>query len=307
MPAFERIERRKKLQGFSAHRGAGVRPAHHCHGEDHPDSVKRFSLFVCATLKRKGRVSLEELILHNETRSDIVATFIALLQLIRKQEVTIAVDDPENPYLEINYERDKRTAVTGVRRAVSSLGRPWRPYSLPPAIPSPLKSWLKPSKKPKRKCAVLPRSMPKAVQSKLPGHPVSDSRSFRGQLCSEEEYKEYIRTAMGIKSSGKLSASCLEALAIIAYNQPVTKAYVEQIRGVDCSWAIGTLCDKQLIEMKKLAARDAPRKTDSLRNHRRISQSVRSSFPCGIAHRQLRSSLGRKGKTNRRRGKRPEL
>ena len=64
------------------------------------------------------------------------------------------------------------------------------------------------------------------------------------QLCSKEEYKEYIRTAMGIKSSGKLSASCLEALAIIAYNQPVTKAYVEQIRGVDCSWAIGTLCDK---------------------------------------------------------------
>ena len=64
-------------------------------------------------MKRKGRVSLEELILHNETRSDIVATFIALLQLIRKQEVTIAVDDPENPYLEINYERDKRTAVTG--------------------------------------------------------------------------------------------------------------------------------------------------------------------------------------------------
>ena len=37
------------------------------------------------------------------------------------------------------------------------------------------------------------------------------------QLCSKEEYKEYIRTAMGIKSSGKLSASCLEALAIIAY------------------------------------------------------------------------------------------
>lgn len=78
------------------------------------------------------------------------------------------------------------------------------------------------------------------------------------QLCSKEEYKEYIRTAMGIKSSGKLSASCLEALAIIAYNQPVTKAYVEQIRGVDCSWAIGTLCDKQLIEIK--GRLDAPGK-----------------------------------------------
>ena len=78
------------------------------------------------------------------------------------------------------------------------------------------------------------------------------------QLCSKEQYKDYIRTAMGIRSSGKLSASCLEALAIIAYNQPVSKAYVEQVRGVDCSWAIGSLMDKQLIEQK--GRLDAPGK-----------------------------------------------
>ncbi|MBQ8235879.1 MAG: SMC-Scp complex subunit ScpB [Clostridia bacterium] len=78
------------------------------------------------------------------------------------------------------------------------------------------------------------------------------------QLCSKEQYKDYIRTAMGIRSSGKLSNSCLEVLAIVAYSQPVTKAYIEQVRGVDCSWAIGTLCDKQLIEAK--GRLDAPGK-----------------------------------------------
>ncbi len=78
------------------------------------------------------------------------------------------------------------------------------------------------------------------------------------QLCSKERYKDYVRRAMGIKSSGKLSNSCLEALAIVAYNQPVTKAYIEQVRGVDCSWAVGMLCDKQLIEPR--GRLDAPGK-----------------------------------------------
>ena len=78
------------------------------------------------------------------------------------------------------------------------------------------------------------------------------------QLCSKEQYKDYARAALGIKSSGKLSNSCLEALAIVAYNQPVTKAYIEQVRGVDCSWAVGMLCDKMLIEQK--GRLDAPGK-----------------------------------------------
>ena len=78
------------------------------------------------------------------------------------------------------------------------------------------------------------------------------------QLCSKEQYKDQIRTAMGIRTSGRLSASCMEVLAIVAYNQPVTKAFIETVRGVDCSWAISSLLDKSLIESKgKL---DAPGK-----------------------------------------------
>lgn len=70
------------------------------------------------------------------------------------------------------------------------------------------------------------------------------------QLCTKEEFKNYIREALGIKMSGKLSASSLEVLAIIAYNQPVTKAFVENIRGVDCSYAISSLMDKGLVDSK---------------------------------------------------------
>jgi len=67
------------------------------------------------------------------------------------------------------------------------------------------------------------------------------------QLCTKECYDKYIRVALGIRQSGKLSNSCMETLAIIAYNQPVTKAVIEQIRGVDCTYAISALTDKNLI------------------------------------------------------------
>ena len=68
------------------------------------------------------------------------------------------------------------------------------------------------------------------------------------QFCTREGYEDYIRKAMGIKQSGKLSASSMEVLAIIAYNQPVTKAVIEQIRGVDSSYALSILTEKSLIE-----------------------------------------------------------
>lgn len=70
------------------------------------------------------------------------------------------------------------------------------------------------------------------------------------QLCTKEVFENRIRTAMGIRQSGKLSNACLEVLAVIAYNQPVTKAVIEQIRGVDSSYAVSVLSEKSLIEPK---------------------------------------------------------
>lgn len=69
------------------------------------------------------------------------------------------------------------------------------------------------------------------------------------QLCTKEIYIDAIRTALDIRRGGNLSRSSLEALAIVAYHQPVTKSYVDQIRGVDSSYAVNNLCDKKLIDI----------------------------------------------------------
>lgn len=68
------------------------------------------------------------------------------------------------------------------------------------------------------------------------------------QLCSKKEYAEYIRSALDLRRKAPLSQAALEVLAVIAYNQPVTRAYVEQVRGVDCSGVVSTLVEKDLLE-----------------------------------------------------------
>lgn len=68
------------------------------------------------------------------------------------------------------------------------------------------------------------------------------------QLCTKEQYAPYIREALGIRRGGNLSASSMEVLAIVAYNQPVTRSFVDQVRGVDSSYAFNSLIDKGLTE-----------------------------------------------------------
>lgn len=71
------------------------------------------------------------------------------------------------------------------------------------------------------------------------------------QLCTKSEYEQYIKNALGIRQGkSSLSNSSLEVLAIVAYHQPVTRAYIEQVRGVDSSYAIAVLQEKELIEKK---------------------------------------------------------
>lgn len=70
------------------------------------------------------------------------------------------------------------------------------------------------------------------------------------QMCTEKEYAEIIRTVLDLRRNSPLSQAALEVLAIIAYNQPVTKAFVEQIRGVDCSGVFSSLVARELIEEK---------------------------------------------------------
>ena len=68
------------------------------------------------------------------------------------------------------------------------------------------------------------------------------------QLSTKEQYAPYIREALGIRRGGNLSASSMEVLAIVAYNQPVTRSFIDQVRGVDSSYAVNSLIDKALIE-----------------------------------------------------------
>ena len=68
------------------------------------------------------------------------------------------------------------------------------------------------------------------------------------QLTTKEIFAPYIREALGIKRGGNLSNSSLEVLAVVAYNQPVTRAYIDTVRGVDSSYAVTSLLDKNLIE-----------------------------------------------------------
>ena len=68
------------------------------------------------------------------------------------------------------------------------------------------------------------------------------------QLCSAPEYGDQIRRAFEIRKPAKLSQPALEVLTIIAYYQPTTRAYVDQIRGVDSSYTVGLLLDRHLIE-----------------------------------------------------------
>ena len=68
------------------------------------------------------------------------------------------------------------------------------------------------------------------------------------QLATKTDYADYIKKAFDLKRRVPLSAAAFEVLSVIAYNQPVTRSFVEQVRGVDCSGVITTLLEKELIE-----------------------------------------------------------
>jgi len=68
------------------------------------------------------------------------------------------------------------------------------------------------------------------------------------QLCSSPEYADYIRRALETRKPPQLSQPSLEVLSIVAYFGPVTKAYIEQIRGVDSSYTLGILQERELVE-----------------------------------------------------------
>jgi len=78
------------------------------------------------------------------------------------------------------------------------------------------------------------------------------------QICTRPEYYSYVQAIAGIKRQQGLSSAALEALSIIAYNQPITRGTIEYVRGVNSDGAVGRLVERGLIEEK--GRLDAPGK-----------------------------------------------
>lgn len=68
------------------------------------------------------------------------------------------------------------------------------------------------------------------------------------QLCSSPEYADFVRLALETRKPPQLTQPALEVLAVIAYFQPVTKAYIEQVRGVDSAYTVSLLQERGLVE-----------------------------------------------------------
>ncbi|NLL06312.1 MAG: SMC-Scp complex subunit ScpB [Clostridiaceae bacterium] len=78
------------------------------------------------------------------------------------------------------------------------------------------------------------------------------------QLCSKPELYDYIKAMFEPKQKSGLSQAAFETLAIIAYNRPITKAKIEQIRGVNSDSAVTKLIERNLV--KEAGRLDAPGK-----------------------------------------------
>ena len=83
------------------------------------------------------------------------------------------------------------------------------------------------------------------------------------QLCTRAEFAPVIRNALRIDRNRPLSQSAMEVLAVIAYNQPVSKSFVEKVRGVNSSYIINSLVEKGLIE--EAGRLDTPNKPTAYR------------------------------------------
>lgn len=70
------------------------------------------------------------------------------------------------------------------------------------------------------------------------------------QMTTKSEHAKIIRKLLEIRYNAPLSSAALEVLAVVAYNQPVTKSFIEQVRGVDCSGVVSSLVEKGIIEEK---------------------------------------------------------
>ncbi len=88
----------------------------------------------------------------------------------------------------------------------------------------------------------------KYLQNSFPFHIVKIANGY--QFLTKEAYNETVSILLRQRKKKKLSKAALETLSIIAYKQPVTKAHIEHIRGVNCDYAVRKLLEKELVKIK---------------------------------------------------------
>ena len=108
-----------------------------------------------------------------------------------------------------------------------------------------------------RLCSVLEtdRTTLELVAGRLSDHYAFERRGIRLirlegslQLCSSPEHADYVRKTLESRKPASLSQPALEVLSIVAYYQPTTRSYIDQVRGVDSSYTVGILSERGLIE-----------------------------------------------------------
>ena len=106
-----------------------------------------------------------------------------------------------------------------------------------------------------RICTALDRETVDAVCQRLADDYSYERRGIRlirlednWQMCSAPEHASAIRKTLESRKPARLSQTALEVLAIVAYFQPVTRTYIEQIRGVDSAYTVGLLLERDLIQ-----------------------------------------------------------
>lgn len=135
---------------------------------------------------------------------------------------------------ELLYDEDYYTKAA--EAAMFAYGSPISFDKLAEAIGAPVKDI------PKILSAMIPKYQNSAIQVLILG----DS----AQLATKSEYADIVRNTLEIRKNQPLSRAALEVLAIIAYNQPATRALVDKVRGIESPSVIMSLCDKGLIEEK---------------------------------------------------------
>lgn len=183
-----------------------------------------------------------QLFSHEESRSTNVATFLALLELIRAGRVK--VDDsghlaagPHTPQKKGQNAMTERQELGSLEAMLFAHAEPVETARLADAL-----------RLDADEVTTLLQKLQKHYDEQESGMVILYFEPDRWQMTTRPYYGEMVKRILDTRRNAPLSPAALEVLAVIAYNQPVSRSFIEQVRGVDSSSTVTKLLDKGLIE-----------------------------------------------------------